>query len=81
MVRIKSPVRLKDLEVKAGVGFKALLGVRGSNKEVYDFDRMMIISLDKGECIAFLDRADDIWELSRSVDGKYALRKLKNSTS
>ena len=77
MVEIKSPVRVKDLEGKAGVAFKALLGLEGSKKELYDNDRLLIINLDKGESIAFLDREDNIWELSRSRRGRYNLRKLK----
>jgi hypothetical protein len=77
MVEIKSPVRVKDLEGKAGVAFKALLGLEGSKKELYDNDRLLIINLDKGECIAFLDKEDNIWELSRSRRGKYNLRRLK----
>jgi hypothetical protein len=56
MVEIKSPVRLKDIEGKAGISFKALLGIGGSRKEFYESDRLLIITLDKGECIAFLDR-------------------------
>ncbi len=76
MVQIKSPVRLRDLEGKAGICFKSLLGLEGAKKEVYDSDRMMIISLEKGESIAFIDKADNIWELSRSIKGRYNLRKL-----
>ena len=72
MVKIESPVRLRDLEGKAGVGFKALLGFEGSKKELYESDRMLIINLNKGECIAFLDNADSIWELSRNKQGRYS---------
>jgi hypothetical protein len=78
MVEIKSPVRLKDLEGKAGVGFKALLGIEGSRKELYESDRMLIINLNKGECIAFLDKEDSVWELSRNKQGRYSLRSLKD---
>jgi hypothetical protein len=78
MVEIKSPVRLRDLEGKAGIGFKALLGIEGAKKELYDIDRMVVINLNKGECIAFLDKEDSIWELSRNKQGRYALRKLKD---
>jgi len=77
MVEIKSPIRLKDLEGKAGVAFKALLGLEGTKKELYDSDRLLIISLEKGESIAFLDKEDNIWELSRSRRGRYNLRRLK----
>ncbi len=76
MVSIKSPVRLRDLEGKAGVGFKALLGIEGSKKELYDNDKMLVIDLEKGECIAFMDNNNSIWELSRSAKGRYSLRKL-----
>ena len=77
MVEIKSPVRLRDLEGKAGIAFKALLGIEGSKKELYDSDRMLLISLKKGESVAFLDGNNDIWELSRNNKGRYNLRKLK----
>jgi hypothetical protein len=79
MVEIKSPVRLKDIEGKAGITFKALLGIGGSKKEFYDSDRMLIITLEKGERIAFLDRDDNIWELSRNAKGRYNLRRLKSA--
>ena len=78
MVEIKSPVRLKDLEGKAGIGFKALLGLEGSKKELYESDRMLIINLNKGECIAFLDKMNSIWELARNKKGRYSLRRLKD---
>jgi hypothetical protein len=77
MVQIKAPIRLRDLEGKAGIAFKALLGVEGSKKELYDNDRMLIINLGKGECIAFIDGENKIWELSRTTKGRYTLRKLK----
>ena len=77
MVEIKSPIRVKDLEGKAGVAFKALLGLEGVKKELYDNDRLLIINLSKGECIAFLDKEDKIWELSRSRRGRYNLRRLE----
>ena len=77
MVEIKSPIRVKDLEGKAGVAFKALLGLEGAKRELYDSDRLLLINLDKGECIAFLDKEDNIWELSRSRRGRYSLRRLK----
>jgi len=76
MVEIKSPIKLKDLEGKAGVGFKTILGLEGAKRDLYDSDRMLIISLEKGECIAFLDRNDSAWELSRNAKGRYNLRRL-----
>ena len=77
MVSIKSPVRVKDLEGKVGLGFKALLGIEGSKKELYDNDKMLVINLEKGECVALMDSENCIWELSRSAKGRYSLRKLK----
>jgi hypothetical protein len=77
MVSIKSPVRVKDLEGKVGLAFKALLGIEGSKKELYDNDKMLVIDLEKGECVAFMDSENCIWELSRSIKGRYSLRKLK----
>jgi hypothetical protein len=77
MVSIKSPVRVKDLEGKVGLAFKALLGIEGSKKELYDNDKMLVIDLAKGECVAFMDSENCIWELSRSIKGRYSLRKLK----
>ncbi len=71
-------MKLKDLEGKAGIGFKALLGLEGSKRELYENDRMLIINLKKGECIAFLDKEEKIWELSRNKQGRYKLRKLKD---
>ena len=76
MVSIKSPVRVKDLEGKVGLAFKALLGIEGSKKELYDNDKMLVINLERGECVAFMDSEGCIWELSRSIKGRYGLRKL-----
>jgi hypothetical protein len=78
MVEIKSPVRLKDLEAKAGISFKALIGAKGSKTELYDTDKMLIMNLKKGECIVYVDRKDNIWELYRNEKGRYNLRKLKD---
>ena len=78
MVSIKSPVRVKDLEGKVGLAFKALLGIEGSKKELYDNDKMLVIELEKGECVAFMDSESCIWELSRSIKGRYSLRRLRN---
>ena len=79
MVKIRSPIRVKDLEVKAGTMFKALLGIQASKKELFDNDRMLILDLEKGESIAFLDKDDNVWELSRNARGRHNLRRLKNS--
>jgi hypothetical protein len=70
MVSLKSPVKVKDLEGKVGLAFKTLLGVEGSKKELYDNDKMMVINLEKGECVAFMDSENCIWnflELSKDV--------------
>jgi hypothetical protein len=77
MVEIKAPIRVKDLEGRAGVSFKALLGLEGTKKELYDNQRLLVINLSKGESIAFLDREDCIWELYRNKRGRYYLKKLK----
>lgn len=77
MVSIKSPVRVKDLEGKVGLAFKALFGVEGSKRELYENDKLLILNLEKGECIAFMDAENCIWELSRSAKGRYSLRRLK----
>jgi hypothetical protein len=77
MVSLKSPVRVKDLEGIVGLAFKALLGIEGSKKDLYDNDKMLVITLEKGECVAFMDSENCIWELSRSIKGRYSLRKLK----
>jgi hypothetical protein len=77
MVSIKSPVIVKDLEGKVGLAFKPLLGIEGSKKELYDSDKMLVITLEKGECIAFIDSENCIWELSRNIKERYSLRKLK----
>lgn len=47
MVEIKSPVRLRDLEGKVGISFKALSGIEGLKKELYDNDKLLIINLEK----------------------------------
>jgi hypothetical protein len=77
MVSLRSPVRVKDIEGKVGVAFKALLGIGGSKKELYDNDKLLVINLEKGECIAFIDNENCIWELSRNMKGRYSLRKLR----
>jgi hypothetical protein len=76
LVEIRSPIRVKDLEGKAGVAFKALLGLEGIKKELYDSDRLLIINLKKGGVYSFLGQGYNIWELSRSRWGRYNLRRL-----
>jgi hypothetical protein len=77
MVEIKSPVRLKNLEGKFGVLFKALMA-EGSRKELFDTDKMMAINLKKEESIALIDRNEDFWELFRNKKGHYSIRKLND---
>ena len=81
MVTIRSPIRLRDLEFKAGTMFKTLfgIGIETSKRDLFDNDRMLILNLKKGESIAFLDKNDNIWELSRNARGRHNLRKLKNA--
>lgn len=79
MVKIRAPIRVKDLEIKAGTAFKTLLGIEASKKDYFDNKRMLILNLKKGESIAFLDKDDNIWELSRNNRGRHYLRKLKGS--
>jgi len=77
MVDFKSPIRVKDLEGKVGLAFKALLGVEGAKRELYDNDKLLIINLKRNECVAFMDLENCLWELSRNSKGRYSLRKLK----
>ncbi len=77
MVEINSPIRLKDLEGKTGVAFRALLGLEGAKRELYDSDRLLLTNLYRSECIAFLDKQDNIWKLSRSRRGRCNLLRLK----
>lgn len=78
MVKIRSPTRIKDLEFKAGTMFKTIFGIEASKKDIFDNDRMLILNLEKGESIAFLDRDDNVWELSRNSRGRHNLRRLRN---
>ncbi len=78
MVSIRSPIRVRDLEGKFGLVFKALLGIEGIKKELYDNDKLLVINLEKGESVAFMDNENCLWELSRSPKGRYALRKLSS---
>jgi uncharacterized Fe-S cluster protein YjdI len=74
MVKIKSPLRSKDLDVEANL--KGLLGVDGKEINVYDNDRMVIMNLKKGECVAVFDKNNKPWELSRDGSGRLNWRKL-----
>ena len=81
MVKISSPIRIRDLEFKAGTIFKALLGIETAKRDLFDNNRMLILNLKKGESIAFLDKDDNVWELSRNARGRHNLRKLKSSST
>lgn len=72
MVKIKSPLRAKELDVN----FKGLFGIRGANVDVFDNDRMIIVNLKKGERIAVYDKNDKAWELSRDAKGRINRRRL-----
>ena len=88
MVSIKSPVKVKDLEGKVGLAFKALLGIEGSKKELYDSDKMLVITLDKGECVALsivktafgnfqkVSKGAMLKETEEITNGWFNLRKL-----
>jgi hypothetical protein len=79
IVEMKSPIRSKKILKEKLASFSKPFWGRGSRKEFYDSDRMLIITLEKGVCIEFLDRDDNIWELSRNAKGRYNLRKLKSA--
>jgi hypothetical protein len=68
MVKIKSPLRSKDLD--AGAELKGLFGIHGKAIEVFDNDRMVILNLKKGERLAVFDKNDKPWELSKNAKGR-----------
>ena len=74
MVKIKSPLRSKDLDV--GGDIKGLFGIHGKAIDVFDNDRMIILNLKKGERLAVFDKNDRPWELSRDAKGRLHWRKL-----
>ena len=76
-IEIKSPVRVKDLEGRFHVLFKALVNADGSRKELFDTDKMVSIQLKKGECVALIDANDRFLELCRNGKGRYRLRRLE----
>jgi len=75
MVEIKSPVRLRDLEGTLGVLFRFFVA-RGLKRELLDTEKMVAISLKKGESVVLMDRNDDFWELSRNGKGQHHLKRL-----
>ena len=74
MVKIKSPLRSKDLNV--GADIKGLLGFHGQGVNVYDNERMVILNLKKGERLAVFDKNNKPWELSSDAKGRLNWRKL-----
>jgi hypothetical protein len=80
MVKIKSPVRFRDLEGTLGIFFRSFIA-RGSKREILDTEKMITINLKKGESVVLMDRNDDLWELSRNKKGRYNLNKLRGRRS
>jgi hypothetical protein len=74
MVKIKSPLRAKDLDVGANV--KGFFGMSASKVDVFDNDRLIILNLKKGERVAVFDKNDKPWELSKDSKGRLSWRKL-----
>jgi hypothetical protein len=74
MVKIKSPLRSKNLDVGGNV--KGIFGIHGKDIQVFDNDRMVILNLKKGERLAVFDKNDKPWELSRDAKGRLSWRKL-----
>lgn len=75
MVKIKSPLRSKDLDV--GADFKGMFGIHGKAIEVFDNDRMVILNLKKNEKLAVFDKNDNQpYELSSNSKGRLNWRKL-----
>ena len=77
MVKIKSPVYLKDLEGNLGVSLNAIMA-KGVKKELLDTDKIMAIELKKGECVTLLDSNDNLLELCRDKKGRHSLKKLED---
>jgi hypothetical protein len=70
MVKVNSPTRRKYL----ALSIKRVLGLVSSKE--YDNKRMLIVNLNKGESIAYLDSKDNVWELSKNNRGRHNKRKL-----
>jgi dTDP-4-dehydrorhamnose 3,5-epimerase-like enzyme len=77
-IDIKSPVRVKDLEGRVGASLQALVDAQGSKTELYDTDRMNIIDVKKGECVALVDARGRFFELCRKENGRYTLTRLED---
>lgn len=74
MVKIKSPLRVKDMDV--GTNVKGLFGIHASKVDVFDNNRMVILNLKKRERVAVFDKDNKPWELSRDSEGRLKWRKL-----
>jgi len=75
MTEIKSPVRIKDLEGRFGISFKGFMA-KGSKRELSDTEKVVVIKLEKEECIALIDANDNFWELCRNKKGRYGIKRL-----
>jgi hypothetical protein len=78
MVKIKAPIRLKDLECKLGILFKSLVATV-SKKELLDTKKIVAISLKREESIVLMDGNDNLWELFKNRKGHYRLKRLKGN--
>jgi hypothetical protein len=76
MVKIKSPMQVKDLDVTVGTKLKGLFKIGVSKVDIFDNDRMVILNLKKGESVAIFDKDNNVWELSRNTKGRLNKRKL-----
>ena len=74
MVKIKSPLHSKNLDVGADV--KGVFGIHGKDINIFDNDRMVILNLKKGEHLAVFDKNNKPWELSMDSKGRLNWRKL-----
>jgi len=76
MVKIKSPIQVKGLNIDVGTRMKALFGIGASKVDIFDNNRMVILALKKGERVAVFDKDNNVWELSRNTKGRLNRRKL-----
>jgi hypothetical protein len=74
MVTINSPLRSKNSEASADI--KRFLHINGKDVRVFDNERMVVMNLKKGECVAIFDKNNKPWELSRDEKGRLNWRKL-----
>ncbi len=74
MVKIKPLLRSKGADVGGNVS--GLFGVHRKETNDYDNDRMVIMSIKKGESVAVFDKNNKPWELSKDSNGRLNWRKL-----